>query len=281
MSRPDFLSSYREQLGRLLESEGVASAMELIVGGRFAETGILEKDCLIHLGLEPPHTLVDIGCGSGRLPLQLRHYLTGRFIGTDILPEALDYARKICGRPDWKFIPCSDCVIPCADGSADVVTFFSVFTHLLDEDIFRYLREARRVVRPSGKVVFSFLDFDCDAHWDCFEKTVADRNPNRVLNKFLTKHTARRLARGAGFIVDVIYDGSEKWIPAIGDQDISNSLPPTPLFEFGQSVAVLRPFPEARYLTQYPDVAACVVNGGFISGAHHYDVCGFREGRTA
>lgn len=282
MARPDYIGSYTDRLHKLVQSQGVEAAMESIVGGKFIEVGKIEAACLIHLGLQPHHTVVDVGCGSGRLAFQLREYLKGRFIGTDILHEPLDHARKICKRVDWEFIACSDSVIPCGDACADFVTFFSVFTHLLDEDIFRYLCEAKRVLKPSGRVVFSFLDFDCESHWYVFVKTVEDRNPNRVLNKFITKDTARRLGRGAGFIVDAVRDGLEKWIPVGGvSGDGRNSEEAPILAEFGQSVAVLCPFPEDDYLGRYPDVASAVADGVFNSGAHHYDVCGAREGRIA
>ncbi len=40
-----------------------------------------------------------------------------------------------------------------------------------------------------------------------------------------------------------------------------------------------RTFPESSYLRRYPDVKAAVDAGGFPSGWHHYEACGFKEGR--
>src|SRR4051812_20475115 len=61
---------------------------------------------------------------------------------------ALAYAREKCGRADWQFVRNFEPTIPAPDAFADFVTFFSVFTHLLDEDIFRFLAEAHRVLKP-------------------------------------------------------------------------------------------------------------------------------------
>jgi len=151
MQVPDYVASYRAHLAQLIASQGRDSAMESVVGGQYTQIGILESSALITLGLQRQHTLIDVGCGSGRLPFRLKDYLTGRFVGTDVLDEALDYAREKCGRPDWQFIVNYLPSIPSDDAVADFVTFFSVFTHLLDEDISRFLKEAKRVAKPGGE----------------------------------------------------------------------------------------------------------------------------------
>lgn len=87
----------------------------------------LESSALLSLGLRRDHTLVDIGCGSGRLPYALRDYLEGNFVGTDLLDEPLEYAREKCGRADWRFIVNHLPTIPVDDSTGDFITFFSVF----------------------------------------------------------------------------------------------------------------------------------------------------------
>jgi hypothetical protein len=53
-----------------------------------------------------------------------------------------------------------------------------VFTHLLDEDVSRFLSEARRVAKQGGKIVFSFLNFECDSHWPVFDTAARARPPH-------------------------------------------------------------------------------------------------------
>lgn len=212
--------------------------MELIVGGQFEEIGILESSVLLTLGLRPGDCLIDVGCGSGRLAVALVNFLTGKFIGTDILDEALAYARERTKRPDWEFIETFEPIIPAQNQSADFVCFFSVFTHLLDEDIYRFLAEAKRVTKPGGKIVFSYLDFEVPSHWTVFENTLADKNPNRVLNKFISKPAIRRWAQALSLEIEKIYDGSEAWIKLTKDFTYSDGRLASGIVEFGQSICV-------------------------------------------
>ena len=253
--------------------------MELVVGGKYHESGQLEAYALKQLGLKPENSVVDVGCGTGRLAVALERFLAGNYCGTDILSESLDYARRRCRRADWNFLETRDNTIPVLDQSADFVVFFSVFTHLLDEDIFRYLLEARRIAKSTAKIVFSYLDFECEAHWPLFLQTAANRETGSVLNKFTTETAIRRLARGAGLKVNALYSGQQRWISVDSAIVCEDGRELLDLVGFGQSVAVLDVFPEKKYLALYPDVRQAVEAGVFYSGSHHYDVCGHKEGR--
>ena len=98
--------------------------MSLAVGGDFEAVGMLEYFLLIQNGLQRQNTVVDVGCGSGRLAFQLREFLTGPYVGTDVVPALYEYARSICERPDWKFLLTTGLTIPVVDNYADIVCFF-------------------------------------------------------------------------------------------------------------------------------------------------------------
>ncbi|HEX5862663.1 MAG TPA: methyltransferase domain-containing protein [Casimicrobiaceae bacterium] len=168
-ARFHFLRDYRRLVRNLIAEHPLPKAMSIAVGGSYEALGEVEKQLLIGLGLEPGHVLLDVGCGSGRLAKALVPYLTsGRFLGTDVVQELLDYARNGC--PDsWQFALVEDIRIPFPDSSVDLACFFSVFTHLLHEESYCYLLEAKRVVKPGGKIVFSFLEYE--HNWRVFEDT--------------------------------------------------------------------------------------------------------------
>ena len=157
MKLPNFKKSYEKQTKKLIKTHSTEKAMSAAVGGDFEAVGQLEYALLLQYGLEKTHTVIDVGCGSGRLGFQLREYLDGKYIGIDIMKELFTYAESKCKRPDWEFYEAPGLSIPENSDFADFICFFSVFTHLLHEESYKYLEEAARVIKPKGKIIISFL----------------------------------------------------------------------------------------------------------------------------
>ena len=212
MKIPDFLKSYSKQTKELLKFNDENKAMSLAVGGDFEAVGLLEYYLLIQQGLKPVDTVVDVGCGSGRLASQLRSYLSGLYVGIDVVPELFQYAESICSRPDWKFYAAPGLKIPEPDNSADFICFFSVFTHLLHEETFQYLEDARRVIKPNGKIIFSYLEFAIPSHWFIFKNSLIDQRPDKVLNQFVSRDAIQAWTEHLNLSVMEINDGDKPHI---------------------------------------------------------------------
>lgn len=241
LKRKNYLETYRATLQHLRAHHGEERAMDLIVGGQSATIGILEHSLLSTLGLKPSDTVVDIGCGSGRLSTRLAiNAHQGQFIGTDILYDLVEYAERKAARKEWRFHAAEGPPLPIESSIADFACFFSVFTHLHDEDIFRYLDEAKRILRPGGYMVFSFLDFAVPSHWTVFELSLNDTNPDAVLNKFISRDAIAAWAQHLQLNIARIYDGSEKWITLLEDIEYIDGRKCSGLTDFGQSIAVLQ-----------------------------------------
>jgi ubiquinone/menaquinone biosynthesis C-methylase UbiE len=162
--RPHFVRDYRRMVRNFVERYGSDEAMDRAVGGGGDAVGNAHLAILRDAGLRDTDYLIDVGCGTGRTAMALRDRPDFRYLGTDVVPELLEHARERVGRPDWRFEVVDRLVIPEADAAADMVTMFSVLTHLTAREGRRYLGEAVRVIRPGGRVVISFLDASLELH---------------------------------------------------------------------------------------------------------------------
>jgi SAM-dependent methyltransferase len=239
-SKTDFRKAHRRLLRQLRSTYSNHEAARRAVGGEFEGYGLLLRDALIYHGLAPNDYLIDVGCGSGRLAKPLADYLTGKYLGIDVVPGLVEHARKLVSRPDWRFEVADGLKIPEADSRADMVCFFSVLTHLLHEESFVYLREARRVLKPGGKVVFSFLDFRVAGHWGAFASNVSDIGIGaQPMNMFVCPDMLREWAKRLELEVEAIHDGDENYIPLSAPITFENGKIATDRASIGQSVCVM------------------------------------------
>lgn len=232
-----FQDQYNALWARIKTSDkGIANA----VGGDFETVGHIEHQLLKMLGLKPTHMVVDVGCGSGRLASQLSTWLKGGYLGTDILEDLLVHASNVCKRPDWRFEKTNGIEIPSDEFTADYVTFFSVLTHISHEDSFRYLEQAKRVLKPGGYIVCSFLEFFIRNHWTIFRMDLADRSPDKILNQFLSRDALSAFAFNLGLELVQFIDGNSECIPIEKGLVWESGVEMNKMASLGQSVCVLR-----------------------------------------
>ncbi|MFS8084451.1 MAG: class I SAM-dependent methyltransferase [Acidobacteriota bacterium] len=237
--RLDYLGKYQKLVGSLIKNLPFEEAMRTAPGGLFDFIGIVERELLIQTGLRSDDYLIDVGCGSGRLAKPLSEYLTGKYLGIDIVPELVKYARQLVQRKDWRFELAQGVSIPEKDHQAHMVCFFSVFTHLFHEHSYVYLQEARRVLRPGGKIVFSFLDYTVNAHWPIFESTVARTDDDAPPNVFIGRDAINAWASHLDLQILAIEDALSPCVtlraPAVQPDGTIVAGP----VAFGQSLCVL------------------------------------------
>jgi 2-polyprenyl-3-methyl-5-hydroxy-6-metoxy-1,4-benzoquinol methylase len=239
-SKTDFRKTHRRLLRQLRSTYTNDEAVRMAVGGEFEGVGLLLREVLIHHGLKQTDYLIDVGCGSGRLAKPLAEYLTGRYLGIDVVPELVQYARRLVPRADWRFEIAEGLKIPERDEQGDMVCFFSVLTHLLHEESFVYLREARRVLRPRGKIVLSFLDFRVKSHWGSFESNLSDIGIGaQPMNVFLCADMLREWAKRLELEVEAIHDGDDPYLPLSTPITFENGATASGHVAVGQSVCVM------------------------------------------
>jgi SAM-dependent methyltransferase len=149
----------------------------LIGGGDFRAIG---AEFLGHFrtlgGLKPADRVLDVGCGIGRMAIPLTHYLNeqGSYEGFDIVPEGIEWcqAHITARHPNFRFRladlgnpayhaggrgRAASYRFPYGDGAFDFAFLTSVLTHLMPDEVRRYLSECARVLRPGGTLFATFF----------------------------------------------------------------------------------------------------------------------------
>jgi SAM-dependent methyltransferase len=147
--------------------------------GEFVDVGESVVDILRSEGkLRRGGTVLDIGCGLGRVAIPLQRYLTrGTYDGFDIVPQYVHWAEsQITSRsPNFRFrladihssmynpesvAPPASVTFPYPDNRFTVAVATSLFSHLLPDATVRYFAETARVLRRRGRAVFTFFLLD-------------------------------------------------------------------------------------------------------------------------
>lgn len=127
-------------------------------------------------GISQDSHILDIGSGLGRKTFCLIEHLShsGRYIGIDIDQDAVTYLNRIISsrHPQFTFVHVdlyngyynrsgtvnpSQFHFPFGDSTMDLVVAWSVFTHMLPDDVAHYLLETSRLLKANGRSIFSFF----------------------------------------------------------------------------------------------------------------------------
>ena len=181
-----FTKDYNKHMGELKKKHSPERAAELAVGGDFAAAGARHAAVLAHFGLKNGDLLIDCGCGSGRSAVAISKAFDIRYLGIDIVPDLLAHGRSICP-PGYEFVLGEGLKIPAADNSADFVIMFSLLTHLHFVESYMYIAEAKRVLKPGGRLLATYLEICAPIHRRAFDTSLESKmkGANRPLTAFI------------------------------------------------------------------------------------------------
>ena len=122
-------------------------------------------DLVAHAGFDAAHSIVELGCGTGRFAAGLlsRHLpADASYVGVDLSPRMVALASERL-RP-WRdrarvSLVDGDATVPAADGTADRFVANYVFDLLGPEETGASLADARRVLEPGGLLCTAGLTF--------------------------------------------------------------------------------------------------------------------------
>lgn len=100
--------------------------------------------------------IVDIGCGSGTLAIEAaKRFPDARICGIDVDPRMLSQARKKAGSLRTTLIQSSASELPFDDETIDTALCSLLLHHLESEEKIAALAEARRILRPGGRLLLA------------------------------------------------------------------------------------------------------------------------------
>lgn len=168
---------YREVMADDVVRRSARGAVGTPTRERWLALGQLQYDYLTQHGLEPHHDLLEIGCGNLRAGWRFIEYLEAeRYAGVDISPDiviaahrtVVDYGLQskrpyvtVIDGTSLDFLP---------DASFDVLHAHSVFSHTPLEIVEAYLRQAWRLLRPSGFFDFTYNESETGEVWNFLQE---------------------------------------------------------------------------------------------------------------
>jgi SAM-dependent methyltransferase len=127
-----------------------------------------------HAGLGPTSSVLDVGCGAGRLAVGIIEEIgaVAGYLGLDVRRDVISWDRRFLARR-YRFLrfehidvanarynahgdeTASVFTLPSPTGEVDVVYAYSVFSHMISADVSHYLTEFYRLLHPAGTAVFT------------------------------------------------------------------------------------------------------------------------------
>ena len=118
--------------------------------------------------------ILDIGSGIGRVGVALADHFDGEYVGVDVHRGMVEWCQQVITpknpklRFEWLDVEngmyrpdggqhADRAALPFPAGSFDMVFLGSVFTHMPLPGVRNYIREARRVLKPSGVLLASMF----------------------------------------------------------------------------------------------------------------------------
>jgi SAM-dependent methyltransferase len=207
----------RREYGRVWDSvaQSRSDAMKAVAGyddaGEWARSGrATAEDVAAETGLTAADTVLEIGCGAGRVGEHLAPRC-GKWIGADVSRNMLAHAQAaLAAAPNVAFVPLSGDGLPASlDASIDVVYCTTVFMHLEEWDRYRYIQDAFRALKPGGRLYVDSFSLLSPDGWALFEQTAklppGERPPH--VSKSSTPQELQVFVEKAGFEAIRVRDG--------------------------------------------------------------------------
>ena len=181
------------------------------------------------LNISTDDVVLELGCGVARIGKILAPQCK-KWIGVDISENMLKVAKeRLQDLDNAEFHALKRNDLSCiADASVDKVYSVAVFCHLDKEDLFNYVREIHRILKPGGIMYIETWNMASDIGWKRWQYEadnwfIADHNERKDVarNQFCSPDEFSIYVKKAQFDILRAYSGDSVWnqIIAIKDGD--------------------------------------------------------------
>lgn len=191
-------------------------------------TGAWTADQLDHaLAVDRGDTVLELGCGAGRIGRELAPRCA-RWIGVDISPNMIRVAGKRLAHVDHVRLEVLErtSLDMLDDASVDKAYTVAVLCHMDKEDLFLYLRELARVLKPGGLAYLETWNLADPTGWRRWMYEVeqwnrSDQNQRKDVarNQFCVPEELRLYAERAGLEPLALFRDSP-WIQLIAGREL-------------------------------------------------------------
>lgn len=196
----DYIDAYALHTDKRVLDNGYKAAVGS--GENWDTHGDLQRDFLIAVGMKPNHSLLEIGCGTGRLARKVVPYLdVGHYCGIDISIQAVISASSLSDSEGWAERKPEFLFREYPNRKFDFAWAFSVFIHLPPNYCEGVMAKVASCLAPAGRFYWSF--------------TPEERNWRSGLKQFrATVESYRGFANHQGLSFEIVPD----WIKRAGYQ---------------------------------------------------------------
>ncbi len=180
--------------------------------------GEMARRLIDALAIEPSQRVLELGCGVARVGRELAPHVA-EWHGADISSTILRIARRRTAHlSNVRFHELDRPALPLPDAAFDRAYSHLVLFHMDKEDMFLYLQELARVLKPGGLLYFDTWNLLHPAGWERFVWELEHHRHKRVKpahrNQFCTPDEVRLYVEKAGLAPLYVLDSSF-WVQVI------------------------------------------------------------------
>jgi len=184
---------------------------------RSADYFVAQLDRLV--GIRPSDDIMEIGCGVGRVGAVLAercHSWTGADVSAGMLTHT---RRRLARHANVRTVELSGYdLAPVASESLDLVYCTVVFMHVSEWERFSYIEEARRVLRPGGRLYVDNISLRTGYGWNFFQSSRAIPPSSRPpqIGQTSTPQEFEVYFQKAGFTDFTVQEIDDAWVVGTG-----------------------------------------------------------------